>query len=321
MPSTPMSFQHAAPAFRARCRLTDMLPTVLALLLIVSFPLKAAAEEMGSLSTSHFDFHFFSEHHKVAERLAASAEDVRTRHCALLPRCDEGPFQVRIARDEREFLELQPYQAHIDWAAGVAYAELSLIVLRLDKDMLLTMDETFEHEVSHLLLLRVLPNRPPRWFIEGLAIHQAGQDLLQKLETVSAAAFSDGALPLDRLDESFPSTAGGRELAYAQSGLVVSYMASRFGKKSLAKLITALSYGMRMPDAMPRVYGVTLARFEEDWRGTLSRFAWLRGLTDSWGMWFALTLLFLTAVAVRVVRTRRRRRQMEPPDSDWAYRR
>jgi hypothetical protein len=276
---------------------------------------------MVSLSTSHFDFRFFEEHRKVADNLAARAEEVRKRHCALLPRCDEGPFLVRIARDEKEFLELQPYEAHIDWAAGVAYAELSLVVLRIDKDMLLTLDETFEHEVSHLLLLRILPKRPPRWFIEGLAIHHAGQDLLQKLETVSAAAFADGPLPLDELDESFPSTPGGRELAYAQSGLVVAYMQSRFGSKALANLIAALSNGMRLPDAMTKVLGITLAGFEEDWKGTLSRFAWLKGLTDSWGMWFALTLLFLAALAVRLVRIRRRRALLsEPADADWEYR-
>ncbi|MBM4354595.1 MAG: hypothetical protein FJ109_12535 [Deltaproteobacteria bacterium] len=305
-----------------RMRHCGRLPLLLAAtLLVVSWSgRRASAEEMDSLSTSHFDFRFFPEHRKVAERLAANAEEVRSRHCALLPRCDEGPYLVRIARDEREFLELQPYEAHIDWAAGVAYADLSLIVLRLDKDMLLTMEETFEHEVSHLLLLRILPKRPPRWFIEGLAIHQAGQDLLQKLETVSAAAFSGGPLPLSRLDESFPGTAGGRELAYAQSGLIVSYMANRFGKKALSKLITALSYGMRMPDAVTRVFGISLEKLEEDWTGTLSRFAWLRGLTDSWGMWFGLSLLFIAVVAVRMVRNRRRKRQMAPPDPDWEYR-
>ncbi len=285
-------------------------------------PRTASAEEMVSLATSHFDFRFFEEHRKVAERLAAKAEKVRDRHCALLPRCDEGPFLVRIARDEEEFLELQPYQAHIDWAAGVAYAELSLVVLRLDKDMLLTMDETFEHEVSHLLLLRILPKRPPRWFIEGIAIRQAGQDLLQKLETVSVAAMSEGPLPFSQLDETFPGTPGGRELAYSQSGLFVSYLASRFGDKSLAKLITALSFGTGIQEAATKVYGVSLSRLEEDWRATLSRFAWLKGLTDSWGMWFALSLLFVAAVFVRLVRSRRRRNQLaEPTDADWEYRR
>lgn len=273
----------------------------------------------SSIRTKHFHIQYHEQQEKVARRLAGDAERIRSRHCRLIRPCYDGLTTVQVTSSEEEFLDVQPHGAHIDWAAGVAYAPLSLIILRVDKDMLLTLDETFEHEVSHILLLKAVRKRPPRWFIEGIAIVQARQNLIEKFEAVASASANKDALPLNAIRRSFPSTAGGRSLAYAKSGLFVSYVVNRFGEDAVRELVTALSYGMTIEDAFVKVFGFSVEELEEEWSGGLSSYAWLKALTGDWVLWTGMTLLFLLAVAVKARRTRRRKRAMEKEERDWDF--
>jgi len=271
------------------------------------------------IRTRHFLFQYEAEHEQVAAGLARIAEKVRTRHCSLIRPCYGGTITVKIARTEDEFLDLQPYNAHIDWAAGVAYSSLSLVILRMDKRMLLSISETFEHEVSHILLLNAVKKRPPRWFIEGLAIHQAGQNLVERFERVAAATMSDGPFPFSELVDTFPEGEHRRSLAYAQSGLFVSYMVARFGIPKTRKLVRALAWGMPIDTATRKAFGTTLADLEEEWVDSLGSYAWLMTATSSWTVWGLLTLLFLLAVVVKRRRTVLRKREMEREEADWEY--
>jgi hypothetical protein len=270
-------------------------------------------------SLEHFLFEYHPRQQAAAMELAAGAEGVRTRLCGLIGRCWEGVTTVKIAHSEEEFLALQPYGGEIDWASGVAYAELGLIILRVDQSMLLDMQETFEHELSHVLLLRATGERPPRWFIEGVAIHQAGQDLIERFERVSQSTIAGGPLPFSQLVEGFPAGPGGRSLAYAQSGLFLAFLVERFGKARLQELITAMAYGMEFDEAVARIYGRDLADLEREWAGTLGRFSWLMALSNDWTLWTAGSLLLLLAVYLRVRRNRARRRLSDDDGRDWEF--
>ena len=302
-----------------------MIRLLTALLVAVPFFISTGvargANDSGArqLGTRHFAFEYHERHEKVARRLAGVAERVRTRQCRLIKPCYDGEIKVKIASSEGEFLELQPYGAHIDWAAGVAYAQLKLIILRVDNRMLLTIDETFEHETSHILLLSAVKKRPPRWFIEGLAIHQAGQNLVQRFEEVAAASISDAPFRLDQLEEHFPGGGKARGLAYAQSGLFVAFLVDRLGPAKMQELVRALSYGMSVKDGLRKVAGLSLSGLEEEWADSLGNLAWLRAATSSWTLWLFMTLLFLLAVVVKYRRTARRRKQMEVEETDWVY--
>lgn len=270
-------------------------------------------------NTRHFKFVYHAEQQKLVVHLSKLAERVRTSHCKLIKPCHEGKITVRVAGNEEEFLDLQPYRAHIDWAAGVAYADLSLIILRIDKAMMLTLEETLEHEISHILLLKVVKKRPPRWFIEGLAILQARQNLIERFERVAAAQVSGGPFPLDDISESFPPNTSGRGLAYAQSGLFVSFLVNTYGEQKFKELLTALTFATNFKDAVRKVYGVPLDSLEEEWVDTLSGLSWLLALTSDWMLWLLLTALFLVAFVVRGVRNKRRKRKMEEEERDWEF--
>jgi len=290
--------------------------------LLLSSPDPGIGAQFGDalLRTKHFRFEYFEVHEKAVKKLADRAERIRIKHCELIEACPDEVITVRVARDEDEFLALQPYHSHIDWASGVAYEEFSLVILRLDKQMLLDMEQTFEHEVSHILLLKATGSRPPRWFIEGLAIIQADQDLIQRFETVAASTISGGPIPFSKLDVGFPSSDQARNLAYAQSGLFVSYLVSRFGDDNVKELITAQAYGMSFDDALKKVFDHNLAGLEEAWKSRLGSWGWLYALVSDWMLWTLISILFLVAVAVKLRRAGRRRRQMEREEADWEYR-
>jgi hypothetical protein len=289
------------------------------LLFLVGQPL-LARQKFQELSTNHFRFEYGIDHHEVAKRLLDTAEDIRKRHCQLISPCYDGVITVQIASSEKEFLGLQPSQAHIDWAAGVAYGHLSLIILRIDKDMLLSLGETFEHEVSHVLLLQAVKKRPPRWFIEGMAIIQARQDLIERFTRVSAATIADNLYPLEQISVSFPGSTSGRSLAYAQSGLFLAYLRSEYGDTKLRKMVTELHNTDNFKRAFRQVFESPLEDVEKNWHSSLGSGAWLLAITESWVLWSAMSILFLVALVVRRYRNRLRKRAMEDEERDWEYR-
>ncbi len=300
--------------------MTSLQRGLMVCLLLAVMPAISQAGSPSVLETPHFSFEFPSQQRKVAKHLADSAEAVRKQHCRLIQPCFEGVIKVQIARSEEQFLDLQPHEAHIDWAAGVAYADLQLIILRVDKDILLTIEETFEHEVSHILLLQAVKRRPPRWFIEGMAIVQARQNLIERFEKVAAASINDNALSLDRIARVFPDSTEGRGLAYAQSGLFVSYLVNEFGEKKMARFVSTLSRSSDFKQAFLDVFGLPLAAAEVEWKATLGNYGWLKSLTDSWIIWGGAALLMLAALGTRLRRRRRSASLAEDDSAEWEYR-
>ncbi len=293
----------------------------LALVVVFATPPGVAAAAPKTLSTDHFLFEFPEQQRKVATRLVDAAEEIRKQHCRLIRPCFEGTIKVQIANSQGQFLDLQPHQAHIDWAAGVAYADLQLIILRVDKDILLTIEETFEHEVSHILLLQAVKARPPRWFIEGMAIVQARQNLIDRFEKVAAATINDQSLSLDRIAVRFPNSPEGRALAYAQSGLFVSYLVNEFGEKSMARFVSTLAGSSDFKQAFKDVFGRSLAVTEEEWKGALGSYGWLKALTDSWLLWGVAAMLMVAAIGTQLRRRRKQRDRLPDEEgADWEYR-
>ena len=191
----------------------------------------------------------------------------------------------------------------------------------MDQAILLTIEETFEHEVSHILLLQAVKQRPPRWFIEGMAIVQARQNLIDRFEKVAAATINEQALSLDRISVRFPNSPEGRALAYAQSGLFVSYLVNEFGEKKVARFVSVLSRKSDFKQAFADVFGQSLAATEKEWKETLGSYVWLKALSDSWLLWGLAALLLLAAVATQFRRRGKQRDGLsDDSGSDWEYR-
>lgn len=282
------------------------------------------------LSSPHFRFVVGPHERKAALGLMETAEIRRTELCELLPICRQDVIEVRITGSSEEFLLAQPGGAHIDWASGVAYGDLGLIVLRTDATHLFSLEETFQHELSHALLLGSLPNRPPRWFIEGLAIFQAGENILGRFESLASAAVADRLLPLSSLAVSFPGSAAQRSLAYAESAFFVAYLVKRFGEEALSSFIGELEKSRPFHLAFKAVYGGSVREMEADWTASFQKSAWGHLLVSNTFLWSTMSVLFVVALAVAWRKRRRRLLRMERmerihavspvEESDWEWR-
>jgi len=281
----------------------------------------ASAAEWAVEETAHFRFETHRENALALRPLVQHAEEIRARHCAVIEPCFEQRITVKVLPESDSFRKAQP-GTHIDWAAGIAYTGQDLVLLRLDGGMMLTLLETFEHEVSHIALLNAVKRRPPQWFIEGLAILQAKQDLVTRFEAAAGAAVHGNLIPFADISKGFPRTAAGRRLAYAQSGLFLHFLQAELGgPDGLRKVISRMAKGETVYKAVHAVSGKHLDDIEADWRDTLAGVRpWIISLRDSWWLWTGMAFLFLFAVFVKLRRVRRRKKQMIEEESEWEYR-
>jgi len=221
----------------------------------------------------------------------------------------DDSLEVRISRDPDEMRELGPRWAPPPaYAAGVAYGSTGLILLTL------TAPETWErpdvetvfvHELSHIALRRAVNGHElPRWFVEGVAIHQSGERSLERVKTLWGGHFGDRLIPLAQLDRSFPSKPHEVNLAYAQAADVVRYLRrdAREGRR-FAVLIGELAEGETFPDALSDAYAVTEGQLERDWLASVGERARALPLIVGGGTFWVIAAFLLIAA------WRRRRKQ------------
>ena len=226
-------------------------------------------------------------------------------------------LDVRIAHQASEMATLAPGHRVPDYATGVAYPAEGLILLSLAEPFSFTrpnMEQLFVHELSHVALHRAVTGRPiPRWFTEGVAIHQAGEHSLARLRVLWETAVRRQLQPIDQLYRQFRGEHHEVNVAYAQSADLVRHMLEGADDRSrFRKLIAALRDGVfdrehgpiDFHSAVRSAYGVDLQYIEREWRnGLVRRFGrWpslLSGLTLLWG----ITAVFLL---IGYIRARRR---------------
>lgn len=224
---------------------------------------------------------------------------------------------IRIGRNPEDMRALAPPEAPPPaYASGVAYPSRGLILLTL------TAPETWErpnvsgvlvHELSHIALHRAVEGNPvPRWFSEGVAIHQAREQDLERMRALWGGTVGDRLLPLDRLSHAFPDNPHRVNLAYAQSADFVRWLRAREdGEAKFRQVIRRLRDGQSFETALERTYSVSMTSLEIEWHEDLNeRFAALPLLFGSGGLWVLAALLIVVAYV------RRKRKDREKFD-EW----
>ncbi len=100
-----------------------------------------------------------------------------------------------------------------------------------------SIEHVVTHEVTHVMVFRATRGRPvPRWFNEGVAQHEAGQ------ETAWLGLRQGGTLPMSKLEEAFqdPARLG---TAYAESSALVEFLVTRSGEGALATILREVRRG------------------------------------------------------------------------------
>ncbi len=134
----------------------------------------------------------------------------------------------------------------------------------------------------------------PYWFKEGLAVWLADGPAYE--------ATAD-PVPLADLCQAEPPATG--ELAAAQSGALVQFVADQYGRETLAALAAAFVEGAGCDTAVPSVLGQSVAELETNWlANTQPRPAAVR-FVQQHGMWLLLLLAGFVLMGLLVIWPRR----------------
>jgi hypothetical protein len=227
---------------------------------------------------------------------------------------------IRVARNPREMRGMAPIGAPPpDYATGVAYSRWGVILLTMSAPQTWEppdLEVVLVHELSHVALHRaVLGNPMPRWFNEGVAIHQSEVRLLPRMESLLRAAAQQSMLRLSELDKRFPDHPHEVNVAYAQSADVIGFLRrSNNDERRFHRLVQSLRDGETFDTALATAYGWTRVGLERQWRESLrTRYRILPALFAGSTIWVAAAILVVFAY-------RKRRRYHHLKLEEMAYR-
>jgi tetratricopeptide (TPR) repeat protein len=135
---------------------------------------------------------------------------------------------------------------------------------------------TLWHELSHVFVITATRHRVPRWFTEGLSVHEetaANPEWGDRLTPDIIAAIRKGELlPVEELDRGFqrPRTPGQVTLSYFQAGRICDYIAARWGWPKILELIRAFEKPASTGEVIARVLGLPAKEFDAQF------LAWLK---------------------------------------------
>ncbi|HND29135.1 MAG TPA: peptidase MA family metallohydrolase [Myxococcota bacterium] len=218
-----------------------------------------------------------AEDRPTAVRLARTANEQLPRLSERLGLPIRGNTRIYLASTQKDFLSIQPGRPP-DWADGTAWPSMGLVFLRspsIRSGTAAPLEQVLVHELVHILVGQAFGKvDPPHWLQEGLASYIAGEASPERTAALMAHLPST-LLRFKDLEEGFPSDPITAQLAYAQSGDLIAWLANRYGDASLGELVRRTAAGDPMPVALRAISGGSPIALEEEWRERWSD-PWLR---------------------------------------------
>lgn len=156
---------------------------------------------------------------------------------------------------------------------------------------------TLWHEMSHVFILTATNHRVPRWFTEGLAVHEEGDHSAEwknrATPEVLAAIRDKKLLPITKLNRGFvfPTYPSQVIVSYFQAGSICDFIQEKWGADKLLDMAHSFAQLKTTPETIQQdlgvapeefdkrylawidaQYGVEAAHFDE-WRGKLKALA------------------------------------------------
>jgi hypothetical protein len=128
---------------------------------------------------------------------------------------------------------------------------------------------TLWHEMSHVYILTATNHRVPRWFTEGLAVHEEGEHSLEwknrATPEVLMAIRDKRLLPITKLDRGFvyPDYPSEIYVSYFQAGSVCDFVAARWGEDKLLKMVHAYAENQATSQVIQQVIGIEPSAFDQ----------------------------------------------------------
>jgi hypothetical protein len=129
--------------------------------------------------------------------------------------------------------------------------------------------DTLWHEMNHVYVLTATRHRVPRWFAEGLAVHEEGQGNPRWADRLTPdvvlALKEKKLLPVAQLDRGFihPEYPEQILVSYYQAGRICDYIQERWGAGALVDMVHAFAELKPTPDVIQQALGLAPAAFDE----------------------------------------------------------
>jgi tetratricopeptide (TPR) repeat protein len=136
---------------------------------------------------------------------------------------------------------------------------------------------TLWHELSHVFVLEATNHRVPRWFTEGLAVHEETQASPEWGDPVTpeviAAMRDKKLLPIAELDRGFvrPEYPAQVIVSYFQAGRICDFIESRWGQQKLLEMIRSFAQRKTTPDVIVQDLGIQPAEFDRQFLAWLDQ--------------------------------------------------
>lgn len=134
---------------------------------------------------------------------------------------------------------------------------------------------TLWHEMSHVYILTATDHRVPRWFTEGLAVHeetQANPEWGDPITPDIVAALRDKKLlPVTDLDRGFvrPEYDAQVIVSYYEAGRICDYIQSRWGNQKLLDMVHSFAARKTTTETIQENVGMPPAEFDKEFQAWL----------------------------------------------------
>jgi cellulose synthase operon protein C len=128
---------------------------------------------------------------------------------------------------------------------------------------------TMWHEMSHVYILTATNHRVPRWFTEGLAVHEETQASPEWGDPITpdilVAIRNKKLLPVAELDRGFirPDYPTQVIVSYYQAGRICDYIQSRWGADKLLDMVHSFAQHTTTPEVIRQDLGLSPEEFDK----------------------------------------------------------
>jgi tetratricopeptide (TPR) repeat protein len=182
-----------------------------------------------------------------------------------------GPVQVEVYPDHEDFAVRTMGMPGLG-ALGVTFGQ----VVAMDSPSArkpgdFNWGSTLWHEMSHVFILTATSFHVPRWFTEGLAVHEEGKHSRewksQPTPEVLAAIRDKKLLPVARLDRGFvfPDYPAQVMVSYFQAGSICDFIEEKWGENKLLDMIHSYAQLKTTPQAINQNLAVAPEEFDKQY--------------------------------------------------------
>jgi tetratricopeptide (TPR) repeat protein len=130
---------------------------------------------------------------------------------------------------------------------------------------------TLWHEMSHVFILTATNHRVPRWFTEGLAVHEEGKRSPEwsnrATPDILIAIHDKKLLPVAKLDRGFvyPEYPSQVIVSYFQAGTICDFVEAKWGEDKLLDMVHSYARLQTTAQAIQQDLGISTEQFDQQY--------------------------------------------------------